>query len=249
MKHLFSILATAGLVLWHTLASAQPGMGSGAPGISPEINAAMLKLFGKSTSFSSKAEMKVSQSGEKPIVMNVDMAVLEGKTRTELDMTTVKGMQLPPQAMAQMKEMGMDKMVSIVHPETQKVYMVYPNMKAYTEMAMPKEDAKAAQYDAKIEKEELGKETVNGRPTVKNKVTITGEDGKKHQMTVWNATDLKDFPVKFAMKEGGAEVEVLYSDIKLGKPEAKLFEPPQGYEKFDSIQAMMMKKLMGGVPQ
>jgi len=36
-----------------------------------------------------------------------------------------------------------------------------------------------------------------GRPScVKNKVIVTDDKGDKHESTVWNATDLKNFPVK-----------------------------------------------------
>lgn len=251
MKRAFVCLAvSAGILLAGLNSQAQPrrpggGGGMGSPGAKPEVNAAMMRLFGKNAAFSSKAEMKVVQSGRN-VSMTMEMAVLEGKMRSEIDMGNMKGSEMPPQAMAMMKQMGMDKIVSLSLPADDKVYIIYPNLKSYAEMPMPKEEAAAAKKEAKIEKTELGKETVEGHPCVKNKVVITDDENKSHEMLVWNATDLKDFPVKMTMKENGAAIEVLYKDVKFAKPDAKLFEAPKDFKKYESMQQLMMEKMMGG---
>ena len=100
----------------------------------------------------------------------------------------------------------------------------------------------------------LGKETVAGHPCVKNKVTMTAGDKQTQEFTVWNATDLKDFPVQIqtAAKEGSLLMR--YSNIKFVKPDAAQFEPPTGYTAYTDIQQMMvaaMQKMMSrmGAPQ
>ena len=102
-----------------------------------------------------------------------------------------------------------------------------------------------------METTELGKDTVDGHDCVKNKVTVTDKEGKQHESTVWNATDLKNFPVKIVTTEQGNNGTMLFKNISMTKPAASNFEPPAGLTKYDNVQTMMqtemMKKMGGGM--
>src|SRR5687768_17185422 len=112
-RTLASLVLVTGFVISAFTSNAQ--MGS-SPGMKPEVSAAMLKIFGK-RDFTAKADTKMAQ-GDTKIEMPMHMSVLEGKMRSEMDMTAVKG--LPEAAAAGMIQMGMDKMVSISRPDLQK---------------------------------------------------------------------------------------------------------------------------------
>jgi len=82
-------------------------------------------------------------------------------------------------------------------------------------------------------------------------------DGEKSQFeaTVWNATDLKNFPVKIQhTPPQGQETTMVFRDIKLSKPDAKLFEPPSDFKKYAGVQELMQQEMMkrmgmpGGAP-
>ena len=76
------------------------------------------------------------------------------------------------------------------------------------------------------------------------------EEAKKHEATVWNATDLKKFPVKIETTEQGQAVTMLFKDVKLSKPEANLFDPPSDlkyYSMMSLMQQEMMKRMGGGM--
>lgn len=238
-KLVLSVALVAGLVLSTQSLLAQAGPPAG-------FNKTLMKIFGKNTAFSATADIKVSEAKsdtvDTTLVMN--MAYSEGKVRADVDMGNMKSAQLPAEALAQMKQMGMDKMSTIVLPETKKMLLIYPNLNSYTEMPMDKEEASAVDKEPKMEKTVLGKETVDGHPTVKHKVVITDDAGKKQEMTVWNATDLKDFPIKIETTEGENKVVMAYKDIKLAKPDASLFEAPKGAKKYASAQQMIMEKMM-----
>jgi hypothetical protein len=160
-----------------------------------------------------------------------------------MDLSDLKGAPLPPQAAAQMKQIGMDKMSTITLPDQSALYIVYPNMKAYAQMSMPNQDSNT-NSDFKVETTELGKETVDGHPCIKNKAVVTDDKGVKHEFVVWNATDLKKFPVKLQMEEQGQQVTMLFKDIKLAKPDSAQFDPPADFKKYDSLQAMMQEEIM-----
>lgn len=217
----------------------------GGPGAGDALNAAMMKIFGKNTAFTAKAEIKISRDQEMTIPM--DMAVLDGKMRTSIDITAIKGSQFPPQAIAQMKQMGMDLIITVTTPAQKSVLMIYPNLKSYAEVPVTTQGA-AADKEPKIEKTEIGKDTVDGRATVKNKVVITDDSGKATTMTVWNAPDLKDFPVKMEIIESGNLVIIVCKDIKTGKPDAKLFDAPSDFKKYGSLQEMMMEVMKNAQP-
>jgi hypothetical protein len=127
--------------------------------------------------------------------------------------------------------------------------MIYPGLQAYVQMPPPDPDAAKPASDFKSEATELGKETVDGHACVKNKVVVTDKAGTARQSTVWNATDLKNFPVKIETSDGGTTVTMLFKDVKFDRPEAAQFEPPAGFKKYDDMMTMMqqeMMKRMGG---
>ena len=214
------------------------------------VSSAMLKLFGKNPAFTAKMTVRILDgSNQETMTMPMTMAVSEGKVRNDVDMGEMKSAMIPPQAIAQMKQMGMDKMSSIVRMDLKKSFQVYPGMKSYLEVPMTAEDAQSLEKEPKIEKTELGKETIDGHASVKNKVVMTDAAGKAQEFTVWNATDLKDFPVQIQVKDNGQNVMMNYTDIKFAKTDAKQFEAPTGFTKYSSMQEFqqaMMQKMMGG---
>jgi hypothetical protein len=93
----------------------------------------------------------------------------------------------------------------------------------------------------------LGKETLNGHPCVKSKVVLTDDKGQKQEITVWDASDLKNFPIKVQMTEEGQNIVMQYKDIQFSKPETKQFEPPTGFAKYDTMQGLMTEKMSGSL--
>ena len=218
IRFLAAAVLCAGLIQTH--AQMGPHGGMGGPSQGPNFGGAMAKLFGDNSSFSANMEMQVA--GNQPITMPGKIYVSDGKSRFEMDMTEMKGHQMPPDAAAHMKAMGMDKMVTISLPEAKATYMIYPNMKAYVEMPIKNPDAAKPESDFKIETTEMGKETVDGHPCVKNKVVVTDDKGKKHESTVWNATDLKKFPVKIETTEQGHTTDMVFKERQAFKARCQL---------------------------
>ena len=238
--------------LWMCLAlafSLQPSFGQMPQGQVPGLDAAMAKLFGNNKAFTATATARLlDDKGNETMTMPMSYAALDGRIRSEIDMTRIKSKDMQGEAAASLKQMGMDKMISIVRPDKNAVIVVYPALRAYAETPMPKSQAGATDQDYKIESAKLGNETVDGHPCVKNKVTVKGKDGEKQEALVWNATDLKDFPVKMQMQQADGVMVMTYTDVKLDKPDAQLFEAPAGFEKHDSVEKLLqsaMMKLLG----
>jgi hypothetical protein len=231
------------------LAQSPLGAGSGAG-----VNAALTKLFGDIKAFSAKAEVRVYGSNQtEKIVAPLEVALLDNKFRTEVDVTQMRNNALPPGAMDGMKQLGMDRTISVVRPDKKANYLIFPGAKAFVNMSLAQEELDLYEKPVKLEKSALGKETLDGRACVKSKVIITDSTGRKQEATVWTAPDLKDFPVQVLVKEDNDTVIMRYRDIQLSAPDAKLFEPPSGFKEYSDMQALMqaimLKAMSGGAPE
>jgi hypothetical protein len=231
---------------------AQFGRPMGGPPPGPGLSGSTAKLFGDNSTFSANLEMQTGSDASDSMTMPGKIYFDQGKSRFEMDMSQLKGAKMPPQAAAQMKSIGMDKMIMISRPDKKVGYQVYPGMQAYVEIALPDKEAATQPSDFKIEVVELGKETVDGHSCIKNKATVTDKEGTKHESLVWNATDLKNFPIRIEHTEDNTKVVMLFQQVSLTKPAAGLFDPPADATKYDSMQAMMqqvmMKRFGGGAP-
>jgi hypothetical protein len=247
MKTHTKVALTALLCLNLLPAFAQPHMGAAPRG--PAMNPGMAKLFGDNTTFTANLEDQINGSSERgSMTIPGKIAFDSGKTRFEMNMAEAKGGEME-KAASQMKSMGMDQIVTISLPDKKTSYMIYPGLQAYVETTMQNPGAGEPESDFKVQTTELGKETIDGHSCVKNKAVVTDGKGSTNEFTVWNAKDMKNFPVKIETSEGGQTITMLYKDVKFDKPDAKLFEPPTDYKKYDSQMALMqqeMMKRMGG---
>jgi len=238
MKNHLRILVFTALCLSLVPARAQMG---GAPG-TPNFAGPMSKLLGQNQTFSATIEVQNSSGLGDSMTMPGKICFDNGKSRFELNMTNMESKQIPAEAIAQVKSMGLDQVIMIARPDKKMVYVVYPNAQSYIATELTGTDSTTNDY--KMETSELGKDTVDGHPCVKNKVVLTDINGIKHESTVWNATDLKNFPVKIETIQSGADVTMSFKNISLAKPSASLLEAPSGYTKYDSMQTMMQQQLM-----
>ncbi|MCU0786024.1 MAG: DUF4412 domain-containing protein [Verrucomicrobia bacterium] len=218
------------------------------------INAALTKLFGEITAFSAKADVQVLGKDQKEKVSTpMNFALLDNKMRVEIDMTQMKNKDVPAAAAASMKQLGMDRIISITRPDKKATHIIFPGLQSYVNLPLSKEDAEMFEKDPKIEKTALGKETIDGHPCVKNKIVITDANGQKDEAILWNATDLKGFPVQIQTKEKDDIVMLRYKDVKLIRPDAKEFETPASFKEYGDVQALMQGVMMkmignGGAP-
>ena len=240
------------LSLFLTSAYGQFGRGGGMMGAGrgPSFSGAMARLFADNKAFTAALEMEITDKAD-TITMPGKLAFLEGKSRFEMDMAQIKGGMMRPEMAAQIKAMGMSEMTMITRPEKKVIYLVYPGLQAYMENPMSEADAPGAEDKFKMEVTEIGKETIDGHPCVKNKAVVTDDTGKKHESTVWNATDLKKFPIRIEQNHEGRPVRMTFKNVTFDKPAAAGFEVPKGFTFAANMQALMqdaMRKRMGTSP-
>jgi hypothetical protein len=246
MKKYLPILTAAVLCLGMAPAFAQSGPAPSGPG----FDGAMKKLFGDNSTFTAALTSQIKPKSQDLISMPGKVSYDFGKARFDMNLSEATGLKLPPNAAEQMKSMGLDQMATVSLPEKKLVYLIYPGLQSYVENPLP-EAVTSTNMNFKVTTTELGKEAVAGHPCVENKVIVIDSKGATNEFTVWNATDLKNFPVKIFRPGPEADVTMSFADVSLAKPAASLFEPPAGYTRYDNVQTMMqtemMKKMGGGL--
>lgn len=239
MKKLSLILILSAMTFVSAV-EAQPGVMGG-----PSFGGSIVRLFGGNSAFSADLEIQVTAGGKQMLSMPAKLAFDGGKSRFDTDMTAAKGGQMSPAVAEHLKAMGMTRTVTISRPDTKATYQIFPDLTAYTQTML--QDPESAKPDSafKVETTEVGKETVAGHPCVKNKVVVTDDEGRKFEAMTWNATDLKKFPIKIEITEPGAHTTtMLFTNVKLAKPDAALFEPPVDYKKYENLGLLMQQEMM-----
>lgn len=236
MNRSIKLSAVLSLVMGFVTAQAQMGGQSG-----PDFSGPMAKLFGENPAFSAGVEVQAKGADAGDMVMPGTIAYLDGKSRFEMDLANLKGASMTPETVEQLKQMGMDKLTTVSIPEKSVVYLIYPGLKAHAETAVT--NASKSDKDFEVTITELGKEKIEGHDCVKNKAVVKDKAGKTTEFMVWNATDLKKFPMRIETAQDGMQIVMLFKDVKFTKPDAGLFSPPAGSTKYDSVTALMQQEM------
>ncbi len=201
---------------------------SGSPG---GVNAALAKLFGATTAFTAKVEVQVLDPSQKESLrMPMSFADRNGKLRLEFEVAQIQSRKLSAKQVAEMKDAGLGRIVSIIRPDKKASYILYPGAQNFTIVPMPKAEADALGKDLKLEKTPLGQETIDGHPCVKNRVLVKDRQNVVLEATTWNATDLKDFPVQIRTKDKDVISILRFKQVQFAQPGLDLFEIPAGYK-------------------
>lgn len=200
-------------------------------------------LFSGNPSFTAYLEtLSTNSAGGGPVIFDGKIAVSGAESRFEIDMTKTASARANPQHAANLVKMGLDKIIVISRPDLKISDVVYPGFNAYAEMP-PARATEASPGGFKTDITRLGGETLDGHPCVKNKVVVTDDKGNARTFTVWNAADLKNFPIKIEQTDNGVVATMTFTDVKFGNVEAGQFEPPADATKYTSIGALMQHEI------
>lgn len=198
-------------------------------------------IYGRQRAFSAQAEIRKGQE----LNLTALLAIADGKIRTELELERISGRGLPPEEAAQLKQVGLDRLVEIERLDTNVTYVILPTRKSFCETRPDNGPAKPF----KMEKHPTGKGEWDKHPCLTYSLTLTDADGEKMEAAVWEATDLDNLPVK--MEFSGANDEekftVALRNVNRGKPDSWLFDPPPGFRRYQGVDQMLedvMRQMM-----
>jgi hypothetical protein len=214
-----------------------------APGQPAGVNAALLKLFGETKAFTATVNVRLLDNARKETLrMTMKLAVLDGKVRAEVNMNDIQSADVPAATIVTLRTMGMDRVATVVQSERRLALLVYPTLSSYVEAPMSADEAASWTSTYQTRRTSLGKEKVEGQTCEKQRVVVTGERGDKHDALVWNASDLKGFPVQMEIRQKDAIVMMNFRSVDLQKPAASLFEPPAGFTRYETMDALVRSR-------
>jgi len=226
-----------GVLLLLTLALPVRGQfdGQGSPGVS----ASLIRLFGTNFAFTAQVEYQLlTRSNQEVVRLPMKLARSGNRMRVEIDLSRMQN-HAQPDALAQVKPLGLDQVVTILRPEQQTTLQVFPKLSAYVRLPMPASESEAFLKPAKMERSALGREKMEGYDCVKYRVVAYDARNQRHEATVWNAPGLRDFPVCVATVEERGTVVMRFRQIQFAGPAASQFEPPAGAQACADMQALM----------
>ena len=139
--------------------------------------------------------------------------------------------------------------IVIVRLDQKKLYVVMEDTKSYMERPFDKDrftaaDLSMGQIDVQTKQEKVGSEKVSGYKADKFRNTVTMQImgmNKTYQSYQWMAPEFDPMPIR--TENEGVVLEM--RNIKTGRPNASLFEPPNGYKR-DTQMEQMMEQMKGG---
>ncbi len=219
--------------------TAPPSFGQFSGGSPAGVSAGLVKLFGDINGCVAKAEVRVLDAGKRETQrVPFSFALLDGKMRMDFDMAQIKS-GIPASSIPTLKQAGLDHVASVVRPDRQLIYLMFPGARSYANLEFSKADLEATGKDLQVQKIALGKETVDGRSCTKQKVLVKNPKGAAVlEATTWNAADLREFPVQIVFQDKDESTVLHFNDVHLSKPPAGQFDPPKDFRQYSSLEAL-----------
>lgn len=128
--------------------------------------------------------------------------------------------------------------VTIVRKDKKVIWVVMPQDRVYVEMPLKKDlPGQFLQLPKDcLKQRKVCTETVNGYPTERIQLTVSGDSLGPVIQTFWVCEKL-GMPLKMECKEKKFSVE--YTDIKEGQVADRLFEPPPGFQKVNKPTGLL----------
>jgi hypothetical protein len=82
-------------------------------------------------------------------------------------------------------------------------------------------------------------EDVNGHPTHRRAMDVSLDAGQIGHLTLWQADDLRHFPVRIQWIAPSNSVTVNFSEVRVEYPQQELFRPPDGFTTYPTPVALM----------
>ena len=138
---------------------------------------------------------------------------------------------------------GKREAITIIRMDQKKMYAIMEEDKTYMELPFAKEKFSAADLSmgmAQSTREKVGTETVSGYKADKYRITASVM-GMNITTYEWIAPEFEPMPIR---TEGQGAIQEM-RNIQTARPDAALFEIPEGYER-DAQMEQMVRGMMGG---
>jgi len=88
-----------------------------------------------------------------------------------------------------------------------------------------------------------GSQKIAGHECEPMEVSVSLSEGPMQVLRMWQAMGWKDFPLRLSSAEG-PRFDLTLSNVRLEVPVAEMFQPPEGFARFESPEGMMAEMVM-----
>lgn len=214
----------------------------------PFLAAAMSELFSDSRAFSAQAIVQLpgDQAGQG---IPLGFATLNGQMRWFLDLSQARSGRLDGDMTSLLREAKLGQFILLLRPNTNAIVAV-PGTKQWFALDPPKPAGLVDQAQEKVgflQKTEVGREVIDGHPCVKYRLDLPKERSVGEVAYVWQATDLRNLPVKFEAQMNGETYGLSFRLIKDAAPDARHFDPPTGFTRVSGPEVLLQQALLGSL--
>lgn len=238
MNQLFKLLIGSALLLGSWRGQAQFSAPGGLP---PGFHHALFDVLTGGPAFSGRAKIGMSNgTDQNPGTISCNIAFLSDKMRVDVD-SFDPGTNVPPAEAANVKNI---RSSILLRPDRNRMYLIFPQFRAYVELSYSRGAGQDPVPPAVITRNPLGKEAVGIQPCLKSQWNISEVNGDTYDLTVWNATNLDNFPIQIRLGPPTALLE--FEDLHMQAPDSGLFETPSGYVRYEGVKEILSKELDKG---
>jgi hypothetical protein len=217
----------------------------------PWVAAALSEFLSDSRSLVARMEVQLpAEPGERPIALPFTIAMDQGQMRLDLRLADIGQDLLPAEFLTPLKQAGWDRIQMIYHPQAP-TRIVIPAEKAYVEFPKSNDGPTKIENEAmlklgRMERKLLSIESIDGHPCRKYRLT-SKEGNQVEEAYVWEATDLNALPIKLSVKTEGQLYTFQFRQVRMGRPDPRVFGIPTTYRKASSAQELFAGVLLKSI--
>jgi hypothetical protein len=87
-------------------------------------------------------------------------------------------------------------------------------------------------------------ERIEGHLCEQQELVVSSSDGAAAEFRAWRAADLNGFPMRITWATNSTSCVLSFSKLQLEAPPGELLSPPDGFTKYESVEAMMNELLL-----
>ncbi len=214
----------------------------------PFLAAALSEFFTDSRDYSAQADL-ILPGRERGDAIPIGLAVSEGRMRWQVNFDRVRSAHFPPERIEMLRQMRLDSAVLWLKPG-EDLTVGLPRFRSWASAPAPESSGIRDKAESKVgglKKTLVGKEVVDGHPCVKYMLTIPEENLPGQVALVWEAADLENLPIKILVKKDGQVHGFQLRNVRPGKMDERLFQPPAEWTRKPSVTALLQEGILRGL--
>jgi hypothetical protein len=206
-------------------------------------------LFGPHTAFTALAKVENAPL-DAPSPLQLSLCRLGDRLWLNIDLRQIPQATGTPIPTGLLSKFGVDRAIAVGRLDGSSVWQIrFPKLEAYYEEALLLNDPRLRLLarGARIERTVLGKETLDGHPCVKHKLVASLKNEREPLGFVWEAGDMRKFPLRFDLMLEGQMTTIRLHDVKFGRADASYFDLPAGYQRYKDLQQILLVALQNSL--